>query len=359
MRHRFTQWAAVAILFCLGTLSAGAQSEPATVPDLSGFNAAQAAAQLNRAGLAFGREIVVPIAEGMTPDVISGQSIAAGEPAVPGTVVDVEIPRSANIRLLYDDNDLTVINLGAVNIDIKDVAFETVEGTKANFNAARWADELRANQCMQIWSLNRNGPKSLPECRYIQNWRTTTNRNRHFWTAASGAQSFKVVQSEIDRALCQAAPPNSQDQPVSCELYLPASTVGEVTQYIYVAYQADRLVVMNNSDSQWMPPNDTRIVNELENPGPIGKEFRLNAALFGQPAIVAQINRLAPNQCLLFVSSEAEAGGLMECDVIATMTLAPAQLWWTANFEILGSDGKKRTCNAATADKLTLCIMPR
>ena len=117
---------------------------------MTGLNAAQAAAQLNKAGLAFGREIVVPIAEGMTPDVISGQSIAAGESVTPGAVVDVEIPRLANIRLVYDDNDLTVINLGEVEIDIKDVAFETVEGSAANFNAARWADELRAKQCVQI-----------------------------------------------------------------------------------------------------------------------------------------------------------------------------------------------------------------
>jgi len=359
MRRCFTQWAAVVVLLCFGTLSISGQGEPVTVPNLSGLNAAQAAAQLNKAGLAFGREIVVPIAEGMTPDVISGQSVAAGEPAVPGAVVDVEIPRSANIRLVYDDNDLTVINLGAVNIDIKDVVFETTEGNAANFNAARWADELRAKQCVQVWSVNRNGPKSLPECTYIQNWRTARNAARHFWTAVSGAQSFKVIQSEIERAFCQAAPPNSQDQPVSCELYLPASTADEVTQYIYIAYQADRLVVMNNSDAQWMPPNDTRIANGLANPEPVGKQFRLNAALFGRPETVAQINRLAPNQCLLFVSSEADTGGLMDCDVIATMELPPTQLWWTANFEILGSDGKHRTCNAATPDKLTLCIMPR
>jgi hypothetical protein len=363
MQNRFIRWAAAVMCCCLSLFSAGAQGEASVVPDLTGLTIPQAAAQLNKAGIAFGSEIAVPLAEGVTADVISGQSVAPGEPVMAGMIVDVEIPRSANVRLFYDDNDLTMMNLANANIAIQNLVFETVEGSRdASFNASRWAKQLRAKQCTQIWSLNRNGPKSLPECTYIQNWLTTTNPAAHFWTAVSGAQTFRVVQDEVERGVCQAAPPNSQDQPVSCEFYLPAGAAGDVTQYIYVAYEEDRLVVMNNSDGQWMPVNSARIVSTLANPGPLGRQFRLNAALFGRPEIVARINRLAPKQCLLFISSGAsgtDAGGLLECDVIATMHLEPSQLWWTANFSILGSDGRERTCNAALPGKLTLCIMPR
>lgn len=346
------------MLVCIISVTASAQESK--VPDLAGLNTPQAAAALNRVGLRLGKEIAVPISEGVTPDVISGQSFEAGSLVGAGAEVDVEIPRSPNVRLMYDDNDFTVINLVNANINIEEVVFETVVSTQAaSFNARRWARQIRAKQCTQVWSVNRNGPKDLPDCKYIQNWQTSTNRDLHFWTGANGVQSFRVVQGDAERGVCPAAPPNSQDTPSQCELYLPAGGNNDVTAHIYLAYRADRLAVINNTTDKWMPVNTAQIINGLSDPAPLGREFRINAGLFGRPEIVARINRLAPNQCLLFLTEGADPDPIQNCDVIATYPLQASQLWWTANFEVMGSDDRRRTCTAAVTDKLTLCVMPR
>lgn len=338
-----------------------AQDDLVTVPDLKGLNIPQAAAALNKVGLAFGKENPVTPTGGIAENVISGQSVAPGQTAPRGAAIDVEVPRTPNVVLIYDDNDLTLVNKLQANLDYGDLTFSTVQSTQnASFKATRWGNRLRGKQCAQLWSLTRNGPKGLAECDFIQNWLTTNNRAEHFWTAANGVQTFNVIQGGLERAVCQAAPANSQDRPTTCEFYLPSGTAGEVSQYLYFAYTSDRLVIRNSTSDKWMPVASTLILNGLADPAPLGKEFNVNAALFGRPEIVARINRLAPNQCLLFTSSTTNTDTLPEpCDPIATYTLEPTQLWWTANFQTQGSDNKKRTCNAATADKLTICIMPR
>ncbi|MBW7877824.1 MAG: PASTA domain-containing protein [Anaerolineae bacterium] len=351
-----------AVMMAVAGVSAGiaAQPQQVTVPDLNGLTVAQAAAQLNAAGLALGREIVVPV-DGRTPDVVSGQSVAAGQSAAAGSEVDVEIARSANIRLVYDDNDLTLINLTHAVLRLGGLSFETVESTQsAAFNAGRWSDIVRPRQCTQVWSVGRSGPKSLPECEYIQNWLTTNNRGEHFWTAASGARTFRVLQNGVERAVCDAAPTNSQDRPLTCELYIAADAQGDDVPFIYIAYTRDTLAVINISPDKWMRINDTVLVNGLENPDPFGREFKINNALFGRPEIVARINRLAPNQCVVFATDAVtEPAGLQDCAMIVTYTVQASQAWWSANFEVQGQDGKRRLCNAALNDRMTVCIMPR
>lgn len=336
--------------------------DPVVVPDLTGLNVPQAAAALNRVGLAVGRENPVAVTEGVTPNLISGQSVAPGQTAPAGSAIGVDIPRNANVRLFYDDNDITMMNLRNQNIPLGEVIFEVVEGTQAaSFEALAWADQLRGRRCAQLWSVSRGEPKDVQGCRSIQRWQTTNNPARHFWTTSSGARTFRVMQGETERALCQAATPSAANSPLSCEFYLPSVGGGnDVTAYIYFAYNDDKLAVFNNSADQWMPVNTTPIANALADPAPFGREFRLNRALFGRPDIVANINRLAPGQCLLFINSAApDAEPPQACDVIATYTVEPSQRWWTANFEVLTTDNRRRTCNAATPDKLTLCIMAR
>lgn len=359
MMHTLLRY--LSILFFSGLLSsfALAQGDTVTVPDVTGLSIPRAAAELNRAGLVFGGEISVRAA-GAPENVVSGQSVAPGQQVARGSSVSVEVPRTPNIRLLYDDNDLTLINLTAQNIEFGDLTFNSVTGQQASFSASRWAGRVRGNQCTQIWSVSRNGPKGLPECTFIQNWLTTNNRANHFWTAVSGVQTFNVVQGGQERAVCNAAPPNSENRPVTCEFYLPAGAQNELAPFIYLAYTTDKLVVINRTENQWMQVAATTIHSQLSTPGPIGNRFAFNAALFGRPEIVARINRLAPNQCLLFTNRNIENDDLpQDCDVIATLPLGPQQLWWTANFEVEGTDGKRRVCNAAVADKLTLCLMPR
>lgn len=351
----------MAVIFVLLPQIIHAQEDTVIVPDLTGLNIPQAAAALNKVGLAFGGETPVTPTGGVPENVISGQSVAPGQTAPRGSEITVEVPRTANVILIYDDNDLTMVNKLDARIDYGDLIFSTVQSTQsASFPAARWGNRLRGKQCAQIWSVGRNGAKGLPECEFIQNWLTTTNRSEHFWTAANGVQSFNVIQGGLERAVCQAAPVNSQNQPLRCEFYLPSGQATEVAPFIYFAYKTDKLAIINNTDSQWMPVATTLILNGLADPAPFGKQFNVNAALFGRPQTVARINRLAPKQCLLFVSSAADDDELPQtCDVIATYTVEPAQAWWTANFQTQGADNKQRTCNAATVDRLTLCIMPR
>lgn len=338
-----------------------AQDDMVTVPDLTGLNIPQAAAALNKAGLAFGKETSVTPAGGIAENVISGQSFAPGQSVPRGSVVDVEVPRTANVLLIYDDNDLTLVNKFDAIIEYGDLTFSTVDSTQsASFKATRWATRLRGKQCTQVWSLNRSGPKGLAECNYIQNWLTTNRRNDHFWTGANGVRTFNVVQGGLERAICQAAPSNSQDQPTTCEFYLPSGTSEEIAPYIYLAYNTDKLIFLNRTIDRWMPVTSTTFHNELSDPAPLGKEFTINAALFGRPDIVARINRLAPKQCLLFISSAASTETPPEaCDVIATYTLESSQLWWSANFQTQGTDNKQRTCIAAVRNKIVVCIMPR
>lgn len=338
-----------------------AQDDTVTVPDLTGLNIPQAAAALNQAGLAFGTETSVTASGGIAENVVSGQSLAPGQSVPRGSVVDVEVPRTANILLIYDDNDLTVVNKFDAPIDYADLTFSTVDSTQsASFKATRWAKQLRGKQCTQVWTLSRNGPKGLAECNFIQKWLTTNRRNDHFWTGANGVRTFNVVQGGLERALCQAAPSNSQDQPTTCEFYLPSSASEEIAPYIYLAYNTDKLVFLNKTTDRWMPVTSTTFHNGLGDPAPLGKAFNINAALFGRPDIVARINRLAPKQCLLFVSSAATSQNPPEsCDVIAAYTLEPSQLWWSANFETQGTDNQKRTCIAAVQNKIVVCIMPR
>jgi hypothetical protein len=333
-----------------------AQAEDTIVPDLTGMNVPQAAAVLNRIGLALGSEVPVPPA-GAPEDLISGQSTPPGTRVPFGSTIDVEIPRTPNVRLVYDDNDLTLVNLNDSDLTLSGIRFETVEGSNGSFNAERWSGMLRPRQCTQLWSISRNGPKQLPECRFIQNWLTTGNAGDHFWTSTSGARSFRVVQDDTERAVCPAAPPNSQDSPSECRFYVPTGGRSDVTAYIYMAYETNRLAVLNNSADRWMPVNSVRVANRAPDPGPFGAEFRINAALFGRPDIVARVNRLAPKQCLLF-TADGTVDPPQPCDVIAVYAVEPEHRWWMSEFDIVGDNGA-RTCAGATAGKLTICVMPR
>lgn len=342
----------------------GDEAAAGTVPDLTGLNVPQAAAILNRAGYALGNEFSETwTAESAAPEnTIGSQSVAAGTAAEPGTAVDVTVLRTPNVTLIYDDNDLTMVNRSGERINLNGIAFNTIEGNnQAKFQARRWSNVLRENQCMQLWSVSRNGPKGMADCNFIQNWLTTNNRNDHFWTRASGAQRFAVLEEEVERAVCDAAPPNSQDNPITCTFYLPTGGQSEFTAFIYLAYNAENLIVYNRSEAQWMQINQTTFHNPLPSPGTLGANFRINARLLGDPQTVARIGRLAPGQCILFTVEGAFGGAVppQACFPIVTHTLPAAEAFWSQNFEVEGQDAKRRMCNTFTPDRLTICIMPR
>src|SRR5690348_12468683 len=101
------------LALCLICLFAGTvYAQDAAVPDLTGLNVPEAAALLNKNGFALGAENNVgwTADSGQEQNTIKGQSVAAGQTAAPGSAIDVTVLRSPNAMLIYDDNDLSLVN---------------------------------------------------------------------------------------------------------------------------------------------------------------------------------------------------------------------------------------------------------
>lgn len=361
MNALFRFVAILACLVCIG-VSASAQTQ-VVVPDLTGLNAPKAAAELNRLGLRLGEQRAEgwSAGAGVAENTIGAQSVAPGTTVDAGTAVDITVLRTPNARLIYDDNDITLVNLTGQAIDISGLRFVTTEGGNASFDASRWSGELRANQCVQLWSLNRNGPKGLPECQAIQNWLTTTNQGSHFWTQTSGARTFEVRQSGSTLTACPAATTAAQNAPLTCEFYVAAGGMGDVAEFVYFAYTLDAFAAINPTNDSWLRLNRATITAPQTAQGPFAAPFRLtDASLFGNPDIVAEFGRLAPQQCLfLFDEAHPEAVPPQPCDVIASLAVPAGQLFWHNDFELDSRDGKTFKCTAAVEGKRTICIMPR
>lgn len=346
----------VALLALLFVQLAQAQGS-ATVPDVTGMTVPVAAAELNRARIAVGQEIGQPwtLESGLTRNAIAEQSISPGTQVDPGTPIDLTVLRSPNVVLLYDDNDLTLVNQTGGVIDLTGIFFQAVDGNHASFAASRWGRELRENRCGQIWSVNRNGPKGLDECEYIEHWLTTNNGAEHFWTGAGGTTQFSVTQNGIERAVCPVANPGR------CEFYIPAISAGDMTEYVYIAYTTDRLAIINNSEDKWMPLAGLELKNN--NAEPKGaKIVPADPTLYGSnlnPA--ANLQRLAPGQCIFFTdSSPAAQTPPQPCDVVAQLNVGPSVIFWGAEFPVDSvSDDQPHSCPVAQAGRLIVCILPR
>lgn len=340
------------------------QDAAVAVPNIVGMNLPQAAATLNRAGLALGTQTNVgwTAESGLPQNTIQTQSYTPDQTVPPGTSIDVTILRSPNVALIYDENDLTIINNTNAQLDFNGLLFGVVEGTPAAYAATRWTGALPAGGCAQIWSVLRSAPKDVEGCARINNWLTSVNNTaEHFWTQLNGVVSFSVVYGGIQHAVCPAAPAGSQ--PMRCDVYLPVGGAVEITPYIYFAYTPERLIVFNRSEDKWMPVDATQVINL--NPNLTVREAGVPLAdptLTNPINPVANIALLAPNQCLLFTNSaNPETPNLPEpCDVIGQANLDPNLLFWSAAFDIVSvTDGQRRTCAGATAGRLTICVMPR
>jgi hypothetical protein len=355
----------LAVLGLSPVLNLAAQDAVA-VPDVTGLTVPQAAAELNRAGLRLGNQND----EGWSPDsglsanTISEQSVAVGTTAAPGTTVDVTVLRSPTVALLYEDEDLTVINLTDATLSLTGLSFAAVEGNSASFAASRWsrwAVALEQGECAQVWSVGRTGPKAVDGCQSIY-WLTTNNPQEHFWTGSNGVARFSVELDGVERAVCDAAPAGSQDHPLRCEAFIPGAGVSdEVTPYIYFAYTPQAFAVIDRSPDKWMPTAQTTIFNYNPHISVPGASLVLgDPALFKSPDIVADITQLAPGQCLLLTSDNPDGAPPEPCDVIASRDLSSDVAFWLASFQIDSTvDDVRRQCPAAVADKTTICVMPR
>lgn len=338
---------------------ATAQEAGVAVPDLTGLSVPAAAALLNSSGLVLGSENN----EGWTSDSgleqnrIRGQSIAVGASAPTGTTVDVTVLRSPNALLIYDDNDLSLVNQTGAELNLTGIALNTLDGAAASLAGTRWAGSLRAGQCVQVWSVGRNGPKGLDECGTIQNWLVTTNPGEHFWTGEGGTTHFNLTQNGVQRADCPVANPGR------CAFYLSGGTGGDSTAYIYFAYTSDRLAVINQSSDQWMALNGFNLFNyntPVATPGagapiPLG-----DRSLYQIRNPAARVGQLAPGQCLLFTKgADVPLQAPQPCQVIASLGIDPSLIFWSLAFEMDSSDGERRSCPAAIDGRITVCVMPR
>jgi hypothetical protein len=343
-------------IVCLLAVPAFAQEATVPVPDLNGLSVPAAAALLNKSGLRLGAENNQgwTADSGLPQNTISGQSIPAGQTVAPGTAVDVNVLRSPNVILIYDDNDLTLVNRTGGDLGLNGLTFNALDGNGASFAASRWAGSVRPDQCMQVWSVGRNGAKGLDECSTIQNWLVTTNGNEHFWTGAGGTTQFAVLQNGVQRATCAVSNPGR------CEFYVASSGAGgDATAYVYFAYTPDRAAIINQSADQWMVLSGFNVVNNFAGgvSVPVG-DPNLYTKL---PPDVETVERLAPGQCILFTDQTPapEAEPPQPCEVIARLDIGASVIFWGDAFGIQSSDGQARACPAATPDRLTVCVMPR
>jgi len=335
----------------------------ATVPNVIGLNVPQAAAALNRAGLRLGGQNAVDWdeASGLSPNTISVQSVADGLSTDPSTAVDVTVLREPNIALVYEDKELTVINLTTETIDVSGLVFMTAEGTTTSFVGSRWAEPLDAGECSQIWSAGQKGPKDTEGCTSIRSL-TVDNTQEYFWAAANGVKRFKMIDNGAERAVCDAVPSDAQNSPMRCEAYVAAGEAfSEITPYIYFAYTTQAFAVINRSPDKWMATGQTTLLNyNPQLPVPGSAVLLGDPEFFGNPTIVADITQLAPEQCLLLTSDNPKAESPETCDVIAHLNLVSSIAFWLADFQIDSTtDDELRQCPAAVPDKTTVCVMPR
>jgi hypothetical protein len=337
-----------------------AQEAMVVVPDVTGLSVPAAAALLNKSGLALGAEISEgwTAESGLEQNRISAQSIPGGQSITAGAVVDVTVLRSPNALLIYDDNDLTLVNHTGGQLDLTGIAFRALDGAGASFAATRWSSSLRPNQCVQVWSVGRNGPKGLDECAAIQNWLVTTNAGEHFWTGAGGTTRFSLSQHGVERAVCPVANPGR------CEFYLSGGSAGaDVTEFVYFAYTVDRLAVINTSTDQWMGLAGFNVYNynpAIAIPG-AGVHLGDRSLYTDFLMPVASVTRLAPGQCVFFTNSAPERETPPQpCDVIARLDIGASVIFWAAAFEMDSQvDDQRRSCPAAAEGRLTICVMPR
>jgi hypothetical protein len=351
----------------VGLLPAYAQDADVVVPDLFGMSVPQAAAELNQVGLTLGEQLSAGWSEdsGAAPNSVGAHSTAFGTTVPAGTAISVLVLRDPNMRSIYDDNDLTLLNLSGSTADLTRLSFAATDGS-ASFSATRLSGDLRAGACVQVWSIVRSGAKSLAECEVIQRWLSTGNRAEHFWTAVNGTQEFAILDEGVPLANCPAAPVGTEANPYVCDFYFSGADSGgsSLTEYLYFAYTPEAIALINVSEDHWMPTGTTPIFNY--NPGLTMPGLEL---YFGDPTLFGEDHRrragsmdlLAPGQCLVLTNGPIEADAAPQpCHVIAQRDLGAEVAFWLADFEIESvSSDTRQVCPAAIPDQPTLCVVPR
>lgn len=333
--------------------SVAAQNETVTVPDLIGLSMPEAAGALGRAGLKFGSEriIAVDAASDDRENTVAEQTPNAGELAETGSIVDVGVLRMINAYVIYDDNDLTLVNMAADLLDLTQITFEAIDTAQAiEFSASAWSPTLEQGRCGQVWSLARISSKEIEGCSLIL-WMTANDRSQHFWTSTAGVERFRILQEDTERAQCAAATPESQNAPLRCDIVFDIVYPGENIDYIYIAYTPDVLIIRNQTQDRWMDFSETVLRDSRS------RDIDLSALdiFVGEDIVPA---RLAPGQCVLF-GQGGDQQPPEPCDLVGQINVDPSELFWNQPFRVIGRDDYPRVCEAASQGELMICVMPR
>jgi hypothetical protein len=347
------------ILLCLMLLiPITAQDNTVTVPDVTGLSPAQAAAELNRAGLLLGTIAYdAPVAvDDANPDYsIVEQSPNQGENVEAGTTVDVTL-NYYNVLLRYDGNEFHFINLSGVDIGLHNLSFETAN---RRFEARRWGDTARTGFCVQAWTINVNNFFEPQECGFVQGGigvLRSLPENQQFWIH-SEAETFRIIQNGILRGECPVAQDSAEDEPEdTCPVWLASNQPPEdMTEYLYFVYDAHHFYIHNRSANQWMPLASITFSDTT-------RSLLENRFFDFEPRTYQDF--LAPQQCLHIsdgttIAEDAEQ--IVACDVVVQSTYASDDRFWLDGFSVTGvlDVASARQCPAVAGDEPSVCLIPR
>lgn len=333
-----------------------------SIPDLAGLTPPQAAAVLNAGRLQLGILTSTTADVRQTAGTIATQFPAPGSTISMGAAVDVVIAYAPNIRLIYDNNDLTLINMSQQQIDLRTITLRATEGVPVYFEGARWGRRIEPNDCVQVWSIRRTRPKSLPECRRIEAWLSTTDVNQHVWKDSAGVQRFMLQQNDIVRGDCPAAGTGTRDEPLICEMYLDQNQTPPLWPFLHLAYTADTLVIHNTSSDSWMR------LSAAVKPAMGGafsfSDLRLYKAI--DRLVISEasgggnvLRQLAPGQCARFRTPSAPVESLPEPCLLFADAIVESMPFWSVPFTVEEISGAKHTCDAAAPKGVTTCLVLR
>lgn len=345
------RFALFSLLFLTLSFAVQAQTttpEPVpTVPDVTGLTVPEAAARLNAAGLRLG---LISDLQGIAgqSNTVEAQLPTAGSAAQPGDTVDLTVWRSGLVQLVYDDNDLTLMNLSDQDLSLRRVYFRSVDGTASpSFEATEWANRLRGEQCMQIWSIPTSDPKTVEGCDVFQQWVYRTVPGAHFWTGANDTTRFEVIQDGVARGVCVI-------DDGECSLYLApfagkSGIAPDIAEYVTLLYNADTLWITNRTANRWLPTGDLLV----------GGTQVGDLAIYDRVSEVANPQLLAPGQCLRWERPGTTADS--EADPCAVVGVARLSGFWTQTFNVMNQvDGAPRECPPVLqVDETVLCLLPR
>lgn len=350
----------LALLPVLGWMTF-AQDDGVTVPDLTGLNVPQAAAALHRAGLRLGDQTQVIVAiSAEASGRVTAQTPAAGSAAGAGAAVAVTVQLQETLLLVYDNNDMTLVNRAGRNIRLNALSLEAAgRAQTARFNIApdwqtinnnswgRFRGRLEPGQCVQIWSEPASDFKDIEQCGRGNNtaWMSTVLPQYHFWTGTNGATSFTVSYDGAEFATCPVA---RGEQLRVCPLAIPFGAGATThTEYVYLTYTTGQLVVENPSVDRWMRLEGLVVQDGMA----LGSNSRYTRLPF-----IDTVSQLAPGECLRISSGDAADEPPPDCFVIAELTLTPDETaFWRRPFQFSGVTG--RTCPPAHNTRDVICMV--